>query len=43
MKKIPIKKLNTDMIIEYYCDRCDESYTYYPALNELRHGRASFF
>ena len=36
MKKIPIKKLDSTMIIEYYCDKCDESITYYTDLDEYK-------
>ena len=30
MKRIPIKRLDSTIIIEYYCDKCDESITFYP-------------
>lgn len=29
MKMIPIKRLDSKMIIEYYCNDCDESITFY--------------
>ena len=43
MKKIPIKRLDSTIIIEYYCDACDESITFYPDLDEIKYERASFF
>jgi len=36
MKKIPIKKLDSTYIIEYYCEKCDESITFFPDLGEIK-------
>ena len=36
MKKIPIKKLDSTYIIEFYCEKCDESITFYPDLGEIK-------
>lgn len=35
MKKIPIKRLDSTIILEFYCYRCDESITYYPDVDEF--------
>lgn len=35
MKRIPIKRLDSSIIFEFYCDRCDESITYYPDVEEF--------
>jgi len=35
MEKIPIKKLDSTFIIEYYCEKCGDSITYYPELEEI--------
>jgi hypothetical protein len=43
MKKIPIKRLDSTMIIEYYCEKCDESITYYPQMDKLIKSQPSFF
>ena len=43
MKTIPIKKLDSTMLIEFYCDKCDESITFYPDLDKIKLERASFF
>jgi len=43
MKKIPIKKLDSTMLIEFYCNKCDESITFYPDLGKVKSERASFF
>ena len=43
MKKIPIKRLDSTMIIEFYCDRCDESITFYPDLGTIKKEIPSFF
>ena len=34
-QKIPIKRLGSTLIIEYYCEECDESKTYYPDMEKL--------
>ena len=43
MKKIPIKRLDSTIIIEFYCDGCDESITFYPDLNRVKVGRPRVF
>jgi len=43
MKKIPIKKLDSSFFIEFYCDKCDESFIYYPDRDEIKKGIPSFF
>ena len=43
MKKIPIKRLDSTMIIEFYCDKCDESITYYTDLDEIKTNLLSTF
>ena len=43
MKRIPIRKLDSTFIIEYYCDKCDESITFYPDLDKIKTKRVSFF
>ncbi len=43
MKKIPIKRLDSKMIIEYYCDDCDESITFYPEYDEFTSKKANYF
>ena len=43
MKQIPIKRLDSTIIIEFYCDRCDESLTFYPNLGVFKADRVSFF
>ena len=43
MKKIPIKKLDSTMMIEFYCEKCDESITFYPDLDEIKIGKPSLF
>lgn len=35
MKKIPIKRLDSTLVIELYCEKCDESVTYYPDINKI--------
>ena len=35
-KKIPIKRLDSTIIIEFYCDKCDESITFYPDLGKIK-------
>ena len=36
MKKIPIKKIDSTYMIEFYCEKCDESITFYPDLAEIK-------
>ena len=43
LKKIPIKKLDSTLIIELYCENCDESVTYYPDVNKIKLERPSIF
>ena len=43
MKKIPIKRLDSTLIIEFYCDKCDESITFYPDVGEIKSGYDNFF
>ena len=38
MKKIPIKRLNSKIIIEFYCEKCDESITFYTDIDEIERG-----
>jgi len=35
LKQIPIKKLDNEIIIELYCENCDESMTLYPDTNTI--------
>lgn len=35
LKHIPIKKLGDEIIIELYCENCDESITLYPNTNTI--------
>ena len=43
MKKIPIKKLDSTFMIEFYCDKCDESITFYPDFDQIKLEDANFF
>jgi len=43
MKRIPIKRLDSTIIIEYYCDKCDESITFYPETDNFTNKKANFF
>jgi len=43
MKQIPIKRLDSTIIIELYCENCDKSITLYPNLGEIRLEPAKFF
>lgn len=43
MKRIPIRRLDSTIMIEYYCEKCDESMTFYPSLDKIESERASFF
>jgi len=36
MKKIPIKKIDSTYMIEFYCEKCDESITFYQDLAEIK-------
>jgi hypothetical protein len=43
MKKIPIKKINSMLMIEFYCELCDESITYFPEIDKIKFEKLSFF
>ena len=43
MKQIPIKRLDSTVIIELYCEKCEESITLYPNLGEIKFEPAKFF
>jgi uncharacterized Zn finger protein len=43
MKRIPIKKLDSTFIVEYYCDKCDESITFFPDIDKIKVKRSNFF
>ena len=43
MKRIPIKRLDSTIIIEYYCDKCDESITFYPNFDKIKVKNANIF
>jgi hypothetical protein len=43
MKKIPIKRLDSTIVVEYYCEKCDYSISYYPELDKLIKIQPSFF
>jgi len=43
MKRIPIRRLDSTIMIEYYCEKCDESITFYPDLDKIKREGASFF
>ena len=43
MIRIPIRKLDTTMMVELYCDKCDKSMTFYPEMNEVKFKRANAF
>ena len=43
MKRIPIKKADSTLIIEYYCEQCDHSMTFYPNSDIIKSGKTSFF
>ena len=43
LKQIPIKRLDLVVIIELYCEHCDESITLYPKNGEIKFERANFF
>jgi hypothetical protein len=43
MKQIPIKRLDSAVIIELYCENCDESITLYPNIGEIKFESAKFF
>jgi len=43
MKKIPIKKLDSTLIVEYYCEECDESITFVPATDKIKYEHTSFY
>jgi predicted SprT family Zn-dependent metalloprotease len=43
MKKIPIRKHDKTIIVEYFCEHCDESITFYPATDEFKKEKPQFF
>lgn len=43
MKKIPIKRLGSKMVIELYCEKCNVSATYYPDKGKIKFKRPSIF
>ena len=43
MKKIPIKRHGASVIIEYYCDGCDESIIFYPEKDKFAFRKANLF
>ena len=43
MKQIPIKRLDSVVIIELYCENCDESMTFYPDIGKIKFEHAKFF
>lgn len=43
MKQIPIKRPDSTVVIEYYCENCDESITYYPETGTVKFEKAKFF
>ncbi|MDH7517326.1 MAG: hypothetical protein QHH19_03175 [Candidatus Thermoplasmatota archaeon] len=43
MKYIPIKRLDSILMIELYCDRCEESITMYPDSGKIKFEQAKFF
>ncbi len=43
MKQIPIKKFDSAVIIELYCEYCDESITLYPEKGEIKFEQANIF
>ena len=43
MKQIPIKRLDLVIIIEFYCENCDESIMFYPNLGEAKFEHTEFF
>jgi len=43
MKQIPIKKIDSAVIIELYCENCDESITLYPEDGKIKFERPKFF
>jgi hypothetical protein len=36
------KNLDFSLIIEFYCDKCNESMTFYPEIDEIKLKRANF-
>ena len=43
MKRIPIKRPDSKIIIEYYCDNCDESITFYPENDKFVFNKPKYF
>ncbi len=43
MKRIPIRRLDSTIIIEYYCYKCDESISFYPESENLKSKKVRFY
>jgi len=43
MKRIPIRRKDGTIVVEYYCDKCDESATFYPEEDIFRREKAHFY
>lgn len=43
MKRISIKRLDSTIIFEYYCYKCDESITFYPDDYNFKSKKVNFF
>ena len=43
MIQIPIKRLDSTLIIELYCEKCDNSVTIFPERGETKFKLASYF
>jgi len=43
MKRIPIRRLDKTIIVEFYCDNCDESITFYPNIDKIKIEKPHFF
>lgn len=43
MKKIPIRRRDNTLVIEYYCENCEESITFYPDIDIFKYKKPSIF
>lgn len=43
MTKIPIQRLDSTLIIEFYCNECDESITFYPEKDKIEIKKPDYF
>lgn len=43
LKRIPIKRLDSVMIVELYCENCDTSITLYPDVNKIKFKKPTAF